>query len=788
MRLQWVCCGAGLALAAGLCVHAQEYTFTTIAGNAGYGSSDGPGSAARFLQPVGIAVAANGQLLVTDAYNSTVRKLTLTGSEWVVSTLAGRAGSPGSDNGTNGAARFDFPFAVAAAANGRLFVTDVNNATIRQLTLSGTNWVVSTIAGSVGNSGNADGTNTVARFNGPLGAAADGSGNLLVADANSHTIRKLTLTGTNWAVTTLAGQVDTPGSDDGTNRTALFNSPIGMAVDSSGNAYIADNGSHTIRKLTFVGTNRVVRTIAGRAGFAGSSDGTNDVARFNGPAGVAVDASGNVYVAEWGNSVIRRLSPLGTNWVVSTIAGWIGGSADGTNRTAQFFQPYGIAVDTNGFVYVADAGNNTIRKLTPQGTNWVVTTIAGLAGGQGSADGTNIAARFSAPYPGAVDPAGNVYVADSENSTLRKITRVGTDWVTQTIAGFPHANGSADGTNGVAKFFYPYAVAADPSGNLYVADTFNSLIRKVTPLGPDWVVTTIAGLASDFSSADGTNLDTRVNAPFALAADASGSVFVADTGNNTIRKITPAGTNWIVTTLAGLAGPGNSGSANGTNSVARFKGPQGLVVGNGSAVFVADTDNNTIRKLTPTGTNWVVTTIAGLAGAAAATDGTNSVARFNGPASLALDAGGNLLVADRGNATIRKLTPVGTNWVVTTIGGAAGIYGNADGRGTNALFSAPGGLAVDGAGRIFVGDNNSIRLGQLLTPAVAGPELRIALAGKQVILSWPASGGSYSLETTNALPGGPAWTVLNGAALSGTNFVLTNPISGGAGFFRLHQR
>lgn len=779
-------CVLALALVAGPEAGAHDYTFTTIAGNAGYGSSDGPGSAARFYQPSGIAVDAGGNLLVTDAFNAAIRKLTLTGTNWVVSTIAGRAGITGSADGTNGTARFDYPFAVAAAPNGNVFVTDVNNSTIRKLTLTGANWMVSTIAGSAGNSGSDNGSNSVARFNGPLGAAADALGNLLVADAYSHTIRKLTPVGTNWAVTTIAGLAETPGSDNGTNDAALFSSPFGMAVDTGGNAYVADNGNHTIRKLSFVGTNCVVTTIAGKAGFSGSVNGANDVARFNGPAGVAVDAAGHVYVAEWGNSVIRKLTPVGTNWVVSTIAGFIGGSADGTNNAAQFFQPYGIAVDTNGIVYVADSSNNTIRKLTPLGTDWVVTTIAGLTGGLGNADGTNIAARFSNPHPGAVDSAGNVYVADSESYRIRKLMPVGSDWLVTTIAG--SGSGNNDGTNGAAQFFFPQGLTADTNGNLFVADTFNSTIRKLTPAGTNWVVTTIAGQVGSFSSDDGTNSDARFNGPYALAADASGNVFVADTFNNTIRKITPTGTNWVVTTIAGMAGFGNSGSDDGTNSVARFKSPIGIVAGNGGAVFVADTDNSTIRKLTPVGTNWVTTTITGLVTNAGSADGTNGVARFNGPAGLATDASGNVFVADQGNSTIRKLTPSGTNWVVTTIGGAAEVYGNADGTGTNAIFSGPSSLAVDSAGRIFVGDNNTIRLGQQLVPLVQGPLLQIALAGNQVILSWPSWASNYSLETTNALPGGLPWAALNGATLSGTNYVRTNPISGSAAFFRLHQQ
>jgi sugar lactone lactonase YvrE len=194
-----------------------------------------------------------------------------------------------------------------------------------------------------------------------------------------------------------------------------------VAVDSAGNVYVADSSNFTIRKVTPAG---VVTTLAGLAGSYGSADGTGSAARFSAASGVAVDSMGNVYVADTGNNTIRKVTPAG---VVTTLAGLAGssGSADGTGSAARFNSPQGVAVDGSGSVYVADHSNNTIRKVTPVGTNWVVRTLAGLAGPQsetfyGSADGTGSAARFSNPYGVAVDGAGNLYVADSSNNTIRK--------------------------------------------------------------------------------------------------------------------------------------------------------------------------------------------------------------------------------------------------------------------------------------------------------------------------------------------------------------------------------
>jgi sugar lactone lactonase YvrE len=226
-------------------------------------------------------------------------------------------------------------------------------------------------------------------------------------------------------------------------------------------------------------------TIAGAVTNSGSADGTNSNAQFYSPVGVAVDGSGNLYVGDWGNSIIRKIAPVGTNWVTTTIAGSAGnyGSADGTNSDAQFYFPAGIAVDGSGSLYVADTYNNTIRKVTPVGTNWVTTTIAGLALNDGSTDGTNSTARFSSPVGIAVDGDGNIYVADMSNNTIRKVSPVGMNWVVSTIGGLAGNAGSADGLNNHARFSSPFGVAVDANGSLYVTDEGNDTIRQGVPWG-----------------------------------------------------------------------------------------------------------------------------------------------------------------------------------------------------------------------------------------------------------------------------------------------------------------
>ncbi|WP_414664228.1 immunoglobulin domain-containing protein [Horticoccus sp. 23ND18S-11] len=331
-------------------LRAEDYAISSFAGTGSVaGSADGqPGT---FNNPYGVAIDAAKNLYVTDTVNHTIRKIT---PGRVVSTLAGAAGIFGSTDGAGNAARFNFPVGVAVDSGGNVYVSDSKNFTIRKITPAG---VVSTFAGGAFLIGSTDGPGASARFFLPYGLAVDSSGTVYVAEGGNHLIRKITADGT---VSTLAGAALIPGTTNGNGTAARFNTPFGLAVDGAGNVYVADSGNHVIRKVTAAG---VVTTFAGVAGDAGAADGPSTVARFNQPRGVSVDAAGNLFVADYGNSTLRQISPAGNVTTIAGAAGFFGGT-DSVGAAARFYDLTGVASDGTT-VYVADTSNNLIRRGVP---------------------------------------------------------------------------------------------------------------------------------------------------------------------------------------------------------------------------------------------------------------------------------------------------------------------------------------------------------------------------------------------------------------------------------------
>jgi sugar lactone lactonase YvrE len=512
-----------------------------------------------------------------------------------VSTFAGSPGVTGAADGTAAAARFYFPAGIAVdTAGSTAYVVDTFNCTIRKIVLSSA--AVTTLVGTAAACGSADGMGSAAQFNYPTSVALDGTAsNLFVADTQNLTIRKIVISTA--AVSTFAGSAGAGGTINGTGSAARFANPMGAAVDATGNVFIADSTVNLIRKITPAAA---VSTYAGNLGGLGYADGTagaSSTARFNNPHNLALGPTGIIYVADQTNNVIRKISDGAvTTFAGSTGAGGVG-SADGAGTSAKFNQPFGMAVDSHGNLFVADSANNTIRQITPGG---VVSTFAGTAGTTGSADGTGAAAQFSSPLGVAIDSSDNLYVADCSNQTVRKITPAA---VVTTLAGHAGTTGSSDGSGTSATFNCPHGVALNAStGVVYVADRFNNTIRRITPAG---VVTTIAGTAGANDFTDGTGAAAHFWWPGALSVDATtGTLYVTDYLHNAVRKIVSpdSASTAAVTTVVGFA-PGTSPAPVGVvlgSLPGALSGPTSIAVvpGSGTELIFSDASENAVLLAT----------------------------------------------------------------------------------------------------------------------------------------------------------------------------------------------
>ena len=799
----------------------------------------GTGTVARFSYPAGLAMDIAGNTYVADSSNHVIRVITTNG---MVTTLAGSGpGSPGTWDGTNLlSARFRCPSAVAVDTDRHgwisVYVSDTGNHRIRGISLpppsslTETSQVV-TVAGSV--DGFQDGDGSVAHFTSPRGIAVQAANEwgetVYVADTGNNRIRKIDRYG---KVTTLAG-TNTAGWSDGVGSLAQFNAPQGVAVDGAGNVFVADTGNHCIRKVTPSG---VVTTLAG-TNVAGWSDGVGAGARFKSPTGVAIDRVGSLVVADSGNHRIRLVTPLG---IVNTLAGCgLSGFVDGVGTLSAFDVPTSVVLDDRGNIRLTDLYNHCIRELEYQmappvasttvwtrlggssvmifsntitgllpattyyhravgvnvpkengltmsfwtkgrtttslvastnfaavGTSVGLTSIVATVDSQtpitGTVtfkDGTNILGTVALAGGRAVLDAGNLvtgwrgitaeysgdanYAASGSSPAVEILmcnapvpsTLAATDvtWTNATVSGLVNASHLAtgafiqystnaggwnvttlagtydgygayrDGTGGAARFYTPRGVAVDRSNNVYVADSANHCIRKISPLG---VVTTLAG-TNNSGASDGLGRAARFNWPAGVSVDYAGNVWVAEGNLPCIRKITQAG---LVTTFAGMLpgfGTNTDGYLDAFAGEARFHLPSGVVVDNDINLFVADSGNQRIRGITAAG---MVRTLAGT-NSTGFVDGAGSLAMFNNPFGVALDKLGNVIVADLTNNCIRKVTQEG---VVTTLAGD-GSAGWADGIGSAAKFYHPCGVAVDYDGNIYVADRDNFRIRRIDT-------------------------------------------------------------------------
>jgi uncharacterized protein (TIGR03437 family) len=612
---------------------------------------------------------------------------------------------------------------------GNLYIADTLNNRIRKVT----NGVIATVAGNgTPGSGGDNGAATSAQLYKPGGVAVDSAGNLYIADQFNFRVRKVS----SGAITTVAGGGSSL-ADHVPATSAELNYPMGVAVDSADNLYIAVASDNFVPGLIREVSNGMIATVAG-GGTSAADNVPATSAALGYILGVAVDSAGNLYIADTSNNRIRKVS----NGVIATVAGsrapFFGGD-NGPATNAQLWYPGDVAVDSAGNLYIADTMNNRIRKVS----NGVITTVAG--GGACCFSGDNgpaTSAQLYNPEGVAVDSAGNVYIADSGNYRVRKVSNgviatVAGNGTRNPIPGFSGSNGLAAS----AQLYWPSAVAVDSAGNLYIADSSSGILGLSS------------GLIYMVSNAVITPVAAAWNSPTGIAVDSAGNLYIADTMNNRILEVS----NGVITTVAGNGTQGFGGD-NGPATSAQLAQPRGVAVDSAGNVYIADTFNNCIRKVS----GGVITTVVGTGAQGFGGDnGPAASAQLYWPWGLAVDSAGNLYIADSNNNRVRKVS----NGVIATVagGGSSGLGDN--GPATNAQLDGPGSIAVDSAGNVYIADagNNRIRI---LKPVGSSCTYSVS----PTTLQAPASGGNLTvrIQTAASCPwavsGLPGWITASAAS------------------------
>jgi uncharacterized protein (TIGR03437 family) len=676
----------------------QTGILTVVAGNGtkGFSGDSGPATSAALNEPGGVAVDSAGNVYIADSYNNRVREV----SHGVITTVAGGGLNGLGDDGPAVGAELDVPNGVAVDSAGNLYIADTFNSRIRRVS-SG---VITTVAGNGTFAFSGDnGPATAAALYLPEGVAVDSAGNLYIADYGNDRVRMVS----NGTITTVAGTgKEGCCGDEGPATGAELDGPVAVAVDSAGNLYIADIFNNRIREVS----NGVINTLAGN-GIAGSSgdNGAAMAAELDFPYGVAVDPAGNAYIADYADSRIRKVS----GGIITTVAGSaeFGFSGDnGPVTTAQFFQPFGLSFDSAGNAYIADYGEARVRKLS----NGIVTPVAGSeTTGFGGDNGPATSALLSQPSDTAVDSLGNIYIADGPNNRIRKVS----NGVITTVAGSGPVgllNNVFSGDNGPAtsaRLSDPSGVALDSLGNLYIADAGNGRVRVVS----NGIITTVAGGingGSVFGSGgdNGPAVGAELIFPTAIALDSAGNLFIADRDRCCVRKVS----NGIITTVAGNVSvlPGFSGD-NGPATSAQLYGSTGVAVDAAGNLYIADTANQRVRKVS----NGVITTIAGNGLTGFSGDGGPAlVGELNNPTGVVVDSAGNVYVADSNNNRVRMLTPAPAP--PPAIASVTNAFGGSSTIAPNTWVTIYGsGLAPPGDSRIWRATDfsDSILLNQLPT-------------------------------------------------------------------------
>jgi sugar lactone lactonase YvrE len=699
----------GLALVFAAAAAAQpQYLVSTVAGGAVQPTPVAALSAA-IDQPQRVTVDGSGNVYFT-ASNAVFK---LSGGTITLLAGTGRVGYSG-DGGPGPQAQLNNPQGIAVDPLGNVYVADTGNNLIRIISPNG---LINLYAGTVlygvpvsgysGDGGPAVGTVNQAggELDLPVGLALDSSSNLYIADSGNNAIREVTVNGN---IQSIAGLGPTQPGFTGDTTAAIaanLNGPLDVAVDKNSNVYIADTNNANIREIT--ASTGIINTVAGSTaivsgaivlafGYAGDG-GTAITASLAGPAGVAVDSSGDIYIATYADNRIRMVNAKGT---ISTIAGnsGYGFAGDGGPATsAQLSSPHGIGLDSSANVYLADRWNNRIRKIA--GGN--ISTIAGSGqGNYGGDGGAATSAQMSLPNGVAVDNAGNVYVSDLLNNRVRIVSPTG---IINTYAGSGVAGFGGDGGSALSALLnQPAGLAVDSSGNLYIADSNNAVVRKVTPQG---IITTIAGTGGTegYSGDGGPANKATLMAPIGVAVDSSGNLYIADY-YGWVRKVTAS--TGVISTIAGNGTNGYSGDG-GRATSAQFYNPIAVAVDSSGNVYVADSGNGAVRMIA----GGTINTIAGNGVLSYTGDGGPAqLAQFSLISGIAVDPQGNIYVSDTSNDVIR-LFPLGGS-VSTIAGNGTQGYTGDGGAATVAELNNPQGIAVAPSGNVYFADsgNNSVRL------------------------------------------------------------------------------
>ena len=679
-------------------------TIATVAGTARNSGDGGSAADASLYSPQCVAVDSSGDLLIADTYNNVIREVNA--STGAITTVAGDGicGYSG-DGGAAAAAELNAPAGIAADAAGDLFIADSGNEVIREVDQA--TGAITTVAGSgtYGYSGDG-GAATSAALACPSAVAVDSAGNLFIADSGNNVIREVDLcTG---IIATVAGNYALGSGysgDGGAAGSAQLSHPTGVAVDAAGDLFIADTCNNVVREVDSAG---LIATVAGNyalgSGYSGNG-GAATSAQLGAPWGVAVDGTGNLFIADSVNNAIRKVCL--SSGQISTVAGngnWGYSGNGGPATSAKLSDPTAIAVDAAGDLFIADSIDNAIREV--DSATDLIDTVAGNGAGNYSGNGeAATGSELYDPMNVAIDTAGNLFIADSNNNVVREVnvsTGVITTVAGSGIWGYSGDNGAATS----AKLFDPMGVAVDAAGDIFIADSGNNVVRKVDL--STGVISTVAGNGtSGYSGDGGAATSAQLNDPTGIAVDAAGDLVIADSGNNVIREVDSAG---AISTVAGsyALGSGYSGDGGAATS-AQLSYPTDVAVDAAGDLFIADTCNNVVREVDSAG---VISTVAGnyaLGSGYSGDGGAATSAQLSYPTGVAVDAVGNLYIADTGNSVVREIDSAGA--ISTVAGNGVSGYGGDGGAASDAQLNNPGGMAVDGMGNLFIADsgNNVIR-------------------------------------------------------------------------------